>query len=356
MKKFRTVGLQIVLSALMATACRAQMPDPPGQVEPGEKAQYEAYLFAHMMDADYGGLYYSVSLDGLHWEMLNDGQRVFEQYHGHASICKGHDGRYYLVGNRGDDRPDINFWTSEDLINWKKYSDYVPDLKHVPDYTNALARIGAPKLFYDEASSQYLLTWHTPHDLGKTTLPEPYWASQRTLFVTSKDLLTFSNPPRRLFNWDMATIDVMVRRVNDAYYAVVKDERYPTLDWTTGKTIRICRSTNLLGPYSAPGPSLSPNFREAPTLIPSPNGKAWYLYYEQYPGVAYGLSVASTLDGPWFQVAGNQRPSWDKFHLPPTVRHGSMLAITRQQYDALLRAFGKGNAANKLRRELSCSR
>lgn len=336
-----------ILSLCLATLSHAQMPDPPGQVTPGEKAKFEAYLFAHMMDSDYGRLYYSVSLDGLHWEMLNSGKRVFDQYHGHASICKGHDGRYYLVGNRGDNRPDINFWVSEDLISWKKHSDYVPDLKHVPDYTNTLARIGAPKLFFDEASAQYVVTWHTPHELGQTTLPEPYWASQRTLFVTSKDLATFSQPPRKLFSWDMATIDVMIHKEGGTYYAIIKDERYPTLDWTTGKTIRICRASSLLGPYSEPGPPLSPSFREAPTLIPSPNGKAWYLYYEQYPGVAYGLSVGATLDGSWFQVAGNQRAAWDKFHLPPTVRHGCMLPITRQQYDALLRAFPKSEAGKQ---------
>jgi len=317
------------------------MPDPPGQVAPGEKPKYEAYVFAHMMDGDYGRLYYSVSLDGLHWEMLNGGKRVFDEYHGHASICKGHDGRYYLVGNRGDDQPDINFWSSEDLITWKKYCDYTPDLKHVPDYPKALPRIGAPKFFYDPPSSQYLLTWHTPHDLGQTTLPEPYWASQRTLFVTSKDLRTFSKPQRKFFSWDMATIDVIVQPEGDAYYAIIKDERYPTLDWTTGKTIRICRATNLFGPYCEPDRPISPNFREAPTLIPTPNGKAWYLYYEQYPGIAYGLSVAATLEGRWFQVAGNQRPAWDKFHVPLRVRHGSMLPITRKQYDALLAAFGQ---------------
>lgn len=340
--------MKIILNAVvwmitgwfLVASGRAQMPAPPGQVAAGEKPEYEAYLFAHMMQGDYGRLYYSVSLDGLHWQMLNGGKRVFPEYHGHASICRGHDGRYYLVGNRGDDRPDINFWVSDDLITWKKYGNYVPDLKHVPDYTNTLARIGAPKLFYDEASSQYLLTWHTPHDLGKTDLPEPYWASQRTLFVTSKDLLTFSDPPRRLFPWEMATIDTIIRKQGDVYYAILKDERYPTLDWTTGKTIRICQSTNLLGPYSKPGPSISPNFREAPTLIPSPNGKVWYLYYEQYPGVAYGLSVAATLDGPWYQVAGNQQPDWDKYSLPPKIRHGSMFPITRQQYDALVSAFG----------------
>ena len=341
MKRFLLPAL--ILSLYRTGSSLAQMPDPPGQVGAGEKAQYEGYLFAHMMDGDYGRLYYSVSLDGLHWKMLNGGERVFDEYHGHASICKGHDGRYYLVGNRGDDQPDINFWTSEDLVTWKKYSDYFPDLKHVPDYTNALARIGAPKLFYDQASSEYLLTWHTPHYLGQTNLPEPYWASQRTLFVTSKDLITFSQPPRKLFSWDMATIDVIIQRESGFYYAIIKDERYPTLDWTTGKTIRICRATNLLGPYSEPGPPVSPNFREAPTLIPAPNGKAWYLYYEQYPGVAYGLSAAATLDGPWFQVAGNQRSSWNKFYVPPSVRHGSMLPINRRQYDSLLRAFGKDN-------------
>jgi len=331
----------IVVMLAMALAAKAQMPDPPGQVAAGETPKYEAYLFAHMMHADYGKLYYSVSLDGLHWEALNGGKRVFNEYRGHASICKGPDDRYYLVGNRNDSAPDINFWVSDDLIHWKKYSDLTPDLKHVPDYPKALARIGAPKVFYDAPSSQYVVSWHTPHDLGETNVAEPYWASQRTLYVTSKDLKTFSEPPRKFFNWDMGTIDVILRKEGDSYFAIIKDERYPTLDWTTGKTVRIAKASSLMGPYSEPGVSISPNFREAPTLIPSPNGKAWYLYYEQYPGVAYGLSVASSLEGPWFQVAGNQQPSWDKYYLPPKVRHGSMLPITRKEYDALVKNYGK---------------
>jgi hypothetical protein len=338
----RGVLLPAILLAILlhAASSEAQMPDPPGQVQSGETPKFEAYLFAHMMEGDYGRLYYSASLDGLHWEMLNGGKRVSEDYHGHADICQGHDHRYYLVGNRSDSHPDINFWVSDDLITWKKYGDFSPDLTHVPGYPNAMARIGAPKLFFDEASSEYLLTWHTTHDLGQTDLPEPYWAGQRTLFATSKDLRTFSGPPRKLFSWDLATIDTIIRKEGDQYFAIVKDERYPTLEWTTGKTIRVCRSANLLGPYGEPGAPVSPGFREAPTLIPSPNGKAWYLYYEQYPGVAYGLSVAASLQGPWFQAAGNQRPEWNKYQLPPKVRHGSMLPITRKQYDALVAAFG----------------
>lgn len=326
------------------TGVRAQMPDPPGQVAPGAAPVHAAYLFAHMMEGDYWRLYYSVSTNGLHWERLNGGRRVFEEYRGHADICRGHDGRYYLVGNRGDDRPDIHFWVSDDLIRWTRHSDYRPDLRQVPDYPKALPRIGAPKVYFDEPSQRYLLTWHTTHDLGPTDLPEPYWAGQRTLYALSKDLKTFEDPPRKLFGWDLATIDTIVRRVDGRYYAIVKDERYPTLDWPTGKTIRVCVADQLLGPYGEPGAPISPSFREAPTLIPSPDGQAWYLYYEQYPGVAYGLSVARTLDGPWFQVAGNQRRDWDKYSVPVKARHGCMMAITQREYDGLRAAFPGGSA------------
>jgi hypothetical protein len=327
----------------LGIAARAQMPDPPGQVVGDEPTVNAAYLFAHMTHADYGRLYYSVSVDGLHWQPLNDRKRVSDDYRGHPDICRGHDGRYYLVGNENDRAPAINFWVSEDLIAWKQYSSFEPDLNNVPNYPTAIHAIGAPKLYYDAPSKQYLLTWHTPHEHDRTDLPEPYWVSQRTLYVTSPDLKTFTSPPQRLFDWDMATIDVIIRREGGKYYAIIKDERYTTLDWPTGKTVRICSSDQLLGLYSQPGPPISPSFREAPTLIPAPNGQAWYLYYEQYPGVSYGLSVSDKLSGTWFQVSGaTYFRDWDKYELPRTVRHGCMLPVSRAEYDTLVKHFGNG--------------
>lgn len=327
------VGCSLTLSA--------QQPDPPGQVKEGEKPVNEAYLFAHMTHQDYGRLYYSVSLDGLHWHRLNGGKRVFEEYRGHPDIVKGHDGRYYLAGNENDASPDINIWASNDLVSWEKHSVYTPQLKKTPGYGHALQRIGAPKLFYDEPSGQYVMTWHTPHLEGTKEDPERYWASQRTLYVTSKDLKTFSETPRRLFDWDMGTIDVIIRRAEGKYWAIIKDERYPTLDWPTGKTIRIASSNSLLGPYENLSGPVSPNFREAPMLIPSPDGEVWFLYYEQYPGVSYGLSVADQLDGPWYQISGYTFfADWDKYSLPPKVRHGCMITISKDQYDRLVNHFG----------------
>jgi hypothetical protein len=139
----------------------------------------------------------------------------------------------------------------------------------------------------------------------------------------------------------MATIDTIIRKQGDAYFAIIKDERYPSLDCVTGKTIRLCRSDSPFGPWSELSAPVSPNFREAATLIPSPDGKVWYLYYEQYPGVSYGLSVATDLAGPWFQPSGNTHfADWDKYSLPPTVRHGCMLPISRAEYAALVEKFG----------------
>lgn len=339
-KRYQYIISIFVIGLLLGTPLYANQPDPPGQIVSG-KAVNEAYLFAHMIHGDYGRLYYSVSKDGLHWTLLNNGKRVFDEYRGHADICQGHDNCYYLVGNNNDKAPDIYFFVSDDLITWDHYSKVTPELNKTPGYANAMQRIGAPKLFFDIDSKQYLLSWHTPHTGVDPNLPEPYWVSQRTLYMTSKDLKTFEGPPQRLFdNWDMATIDVIIRKSQGHYYAIIKDERYPTLDWTTGKTICISKADKLLGPYPKPGSSISPNFREAPTLIPSPDGKIWYLYYEQYPGVSYGLSVADNLNGPWYQISGYTFFSdWDKYILPPQVRHGCMISITYKQYNAVIEAF-----------------
>lgn len=190
-------------------------------------------------------------------------------------------------------------------------------------------------------SAQFLLTWHTPNVPGSDADPERYWASQRTLFVTSPDLRSFRQRPHRLFAWNMATIDIVIARDEDgSYCALVKDERYPSYRWTTGKTIRISCSNALLGPYPEPGPPLSPNFREAPTVIRAPVTRDWLLWYEQYAGTSYGLSMGRSLKGPWYQVSGNTGvAAWNRFDMPADVRHGSMIAIGRREYDTILAAF-----------------
>lgn len=299
-----------------------------------------AYLFAHMTKSDYGRLYYSVSTDGLHWKLLNDGKRVLgEEYRGHPDICKGHDGRYYLVGNYSR-KPKIGIWVSLDLVKWSKLRDFSPDIYKTPDFEPAIDYKGAPKIFYDVDSGRYLITWHSTIEKPVKEAPEKFWSGMRTLYVTSKDLKQFTDP-KRLFDFDMATIDVIIRKEHRRYYAIVKDEKYPDFLWPTGKTIRICSSDSLLGPYSEPSAAVSPNFREAPTLIPRPDGMGWYLYHEQYPGVSYGLSTAPSLEGPWYDVYCME------YSVPKDARHGCMIAITQEQYEAIIDVWDKKDKPEK---------
>lgn len=336
------------IGAATAAMCTASVwvGDARAQEQPGAPVQHhvhpdKAYLFAHMTKERYGVLHYSVSLDGFRWRALNGGRPVSQDYRGHASIAKGRDGRYYLVGNNNDDDPFIRFWVSTNLIRWTTFGTYRPNLKTAVGYPHPLQRIGAPKLMFDARSGQFLLTWHTPNVPGSRDDPERYWASQRTLYTLSRDLKTFSAPLRRLFKWDMATIDTIVQPNGEAgYCAIIKDERYPSYNWVTGKTVRISCASALLGPYLEPGPPVSPNFREAPTIVRAPNGADWLLYYEQYAGTSFGLSIAPRLEGPWYQVSGYSGvPEWNRYELPAGVRHGSMLEISRAEYDKLVQAL-----------------
>lgn len=58
--------------------------------------------------------------------------------------------------------------------------------------------------------------------------------------------------------------------------------------------------------------------------------------------MAYEFSVAERMAGPWRQYPsiGNNPAVEDQCGFPRQVRHGSMIAITRAEYDALVAAFG----------------
>lgn len=75
-------------------------------------------------------------------------------------------------------------------------------------------------------------------------------------------------------------------------------------------------------------------------MIRAPNGQGWLMHYEQYAGTSYGLSMAPRLEGPWIEVWGNSGvKEWNRFEMPATLRHGFMMPVTKQQLDALTKAF-----------------
>ena len=121
------------------------------------------------------------------------------------------------------------------------------------------------------------------------------------------------------------------------YYAIMKDERYPTFQWSHGKAVRVATVPFLTGPWSEPSARITSNYREAPTLIPRPDGNGWYLYTEQYPGVQYTLSTAPDISGPWYDVYIKH------YQVPENARHGCMIRINQAQYDAITSLYANSD-------------
>lgn len=290
------------------------------------------YLFAHMTKNDYGSLYYSVSTDGLNWQILNSGKKVNESYRGHPDICVGRDGRYYMIGVDDQEKKAI-VWTSDDLLEWKAESEIPYKLfKSVKGNEANDAWLGAPKMFYDATSKRYIITWHSPKPDIPRNDTENYWCSMRTFYILSPDLKTFTEPAR-LFSYEMGTIDVIIRKEGDLYYAILKDECEATALWPTGKSVRVAVAHQLEGPYSYPSESISYNYHEAPTIIPKPDRTGYYLYTEMYPGIRYDVAEAPSLNGPWFGVYQM------RFKVPEVTRHGCMIPLSTAQYQSITEKY-----------------
>ena len=290
------------------------------------------YLFAHMTNDEYGSLHYALSEDGLHWTEANGGKAILDSYLGHPDMTVGHDGRIYLVGNPPEGGK-IRIWASQDYLNWEVVTDISPDMSSLPEFAAPTKWHGAPKMYYDQESGTYVITWHSSTSKKSEVEPDTYWGNMRTLVVTTFDFSEISQP-ERLFSDDIATIDAIIRKDGYRFTAIFKDERAPSDSWLTGKTIRTARSTNPEGPFYEISEAISPNFREAPTVIPQPDGSGFYLYYEQYPGLQYEMSVSDHLEGPWYQ-AYNQT-----FSVPDGARHGCMIPISAAAYQALANTLG----------------
>ena len=334
----RAILLLLCIALSVISACgssSASQEDTSNNIEP-EKPESKGqggYLFAHMTKDNYGKLFYAVSRDGKQWEELNNGKIILESYLGHPNIELGGDGKYYMIGVSlsGELRKPILYY-SQDLVTW-----YHRDLDRAifdveaQGYENESVYIGAPKIFYDSDSQNYMITWHA-YLKGKQG--DDRWRSMRTFYILTKDWNEFT-PAKRLFDFsgidaNMATIDAIFVKDNNTYYAIIKDERWPS-DVATGKTIRIATSKSLTGPYSNPGNPITPAWHEAPTIVRKPDGKGWYLYSEKYTESQYECFESQALvSGMWAQVIVSP---------PSQGRHGCVLKIPENIYQGILKAY-----------------
>ena len=92
------------------------------------------------------------------------------------------------------------------------------------------------------------------------------------------------------------------------------------------KNLRIATSKKLTGGYTDAGAPITGKYwAEGPTVLI--NGNKWIVYFDKYTLHKYGAIESTDLKN-WTDVS-------DQINVPKGLRHGTILEITKAEYDKL---------------------
>lgn len=367
LKRIAVVAMGAVLTASLfggtavSAATTSDLPQSPAPVaEPAaDTADEGAYLFVHFVGSEQANeeqVYFSVSEDGSTWKTLNQKQPVLKSNVGWKGIrdpfiMPKHDGTgYYIIATdlciyeMGKTHSDVwNYcqefgskslvvWESDDLLDWG-----TPRLVEVAVDNAGCA--WAPEAIWDKEKEQYMVYWasrlHEPEDKYGD-----HWM-QRVYRSYTSDFVTFSAPEVYIEN-DDSRIDTTIVEEDGVYYRFTKNEG------SNAKWVYMEKSTSLSGGfkyvnsftingrpyYDKPvSPAASDGRLEAyegPTAYKLHDGSGWNLLLDE--AVSYKYQPYHTAD-----LSSGKFESATSFTFNGlTFRHGSVLPITTEQYNALL--------------------
>jgi len=283
-----------------------------------DEPAHAAYVFTSFRGNGEDGLHLAWSRDGYRWTDL---KRVFLKPQVGKSkllrdpcIVRGPDGTFHMVWTPGWWERGIGYASSRDLVHWS-HQRYLPVMAHEPKARNAWA----PELFYDQATSQFLIFW-------ASTIPGRFPATDgqgdhnhRIYCTTTRDFSTFSKT-RLFFDPGFNVIDATILRAGEQHVMVLKDERKGK------KTLRLAFSRRAEGPYERVTEPFTTDWVEGPSAIRI--GGEWLVYFDHYARPHYYGAVRSADLESWTDVSKQMR-------FPPGHRHGTVLKVPRSILDGL---------------------
>ena len=305
----------------------------------------QAYLFVHFKEKstpDGEQVYFGLSKDGFQWEEVNGGNPILWCYYGDKgardftiTFCQ-ETGKYVILatdlslayGMRGKYHHNwdeiskngskcLSIWESEDLLHWSEQR-----LIKIGD--EKFGCLWAPDIVYDKKRGDYLLHWSSSHgDNG--------YGKKAIYCCRTKDFEHFTAPQLLYRHPQEAVIDSAIYEEEGSFYMFVKRE---------GEDCRniLLRADKVEGPYEQVKAfdesmaDLEAGVYEAPTAVKLEDGR-WCLFLDYYgvPGEGQGdvPFVADSLGSGRFVRAD------EKFSFPYGFKHGTILTITAEQYEAV---------------------
>jgi hypothetical protein len=221
-------------------------------------------------------------------------------------------------------------WDSTDLVNWT-------DRRLVRLAPGTAGNLWAPEACHDPDRDEYVVFWASK--LYADDDPEHTADTHNVmLYATTRDFRVFSEP--RLWNDPgHSVIDSTVVRYDGTYYRFTKDERANSPEAPGGKFITVEKSADLRATsYAFVADRVGQGVieqGEGPIVFRSHTEAKWYLFIDEFSGRGYVPFETTDLD------SGTWTPCEDHA-LPPGARHGSVLPVTRAEYERLLAAYAPG--------------
>jgi len=305
-------------------------------VVPFEKPD-TAYLFAYFLGnaPEQERLSYAVSLDGYNFKALNNGNAVWKSSAGTECIrdpyiFKGEDGLYHLLAT---DMKSSLGWSSNrnlvsakstDLVHW--FDDTIIEIANkYPSMTGA-DRAWAPQAIYDSEKESYMIYFaaRVPGIDSRTIMYYAY----------SKDLKKLDTDPTLLFapkNGNDA-IDSDIIYENGKYYMYYKNE--------TNKRIYLAESEHANGPYTEIKQVSEGSIGvEGPNIYRLIGTDKWLMMSDAYGDGYYVMQETTDLEN--FTTVNRSSYSFNF-----TPRHGYVIPINSDQYNALINAYPSDNLTN----------
>ena len=269
---------------------------------------------------------FALSKDGYHFQPLNHNQPVIRQTKGTGCmrdpfIIRAQNGGYYIIATDmksslgWDSNHGMISWYSEDLLHWERETaiDF-----HTFPATASANMIWAPEALYDSEKDAYFVYYSVHNKNSEKALS--IWYSY------TKDFATFT-PPEELFapSSGKDAIDADIIERDGKFYMYYKDE--------CEKTICCVVSDTLLGSYRE---------YDGNTVACTDRPVEGNCIYRLHGTDKYIMIMDMYGDGKYFM-----QETEDMLHFTPVTdfdlsfqpRHGSMLAITEEEYERMVKYY-----------------
>lgn len=300
---------------------------------------YTGYLLAHFTGESGTGeqIYFSTSVDGLHWSDVNNSLPVLTSNIGEKGVrdpalIRSADGsKFWLIATdlriasgkgwgvaQHSGSTNLVVWQSTNLVDWSK--PWMVDVAgSIPNAGNAWA----PEAIYDEIAGNYVVYWATISPLNGIDKGRIYYA-------TTTDFVIFSEPKMYIDRLgEKEIIDTQIIKVEGGNYKYYRASRDGQITFEGSDSI--LGSWVTIGNLSGLG--LTGSDVEGPIMYKFNGENKWGVMVDQYAtGRGYLPLTTTDFDDPnKFTIINNSRYSLGSSH----KRHGSILNITSDELNVV---------------------